>query len=288
MKKILYLLLALLTLVTIAPYTVKAEESKEIIKIDIVVVEPVEGENPVMKGTVKYSTATETIEYKDIGIIWYSNFTGEYLTEQDVFEADNAYSPEIEDETPYTTDVESKGYTFSDDIGIYINNKSTDQAGHFYIGAVKEISILFENVVVGKPVKDAKMVYLVKDASGKEYRFVLGNIEWLEYHDEGSIPVDKDDTFKKGVSYLTGMQDVVYEEGKEEVLMSFQNKYDINTIRNFNGKPLTTAARLLVTATEEENPNTLDNVSASIILSILSLTGLITTTLILRRKVRAN
>lgn len=44
MKKLLYILIALLTVVTIAPYSVKAEESKEINRMDITAVEPVDNE----------------------------------------------------------------------------------------------------------------------------------------------------------------------------------------------------------------------------------------------------
>lgn len=287
MKKIIYLLITLLTVTAVLPYTVKAEESKKIISKNLIVTEPVEGAKPATTATMKYSTKTETIEYKDIEIKWFNLTTDEYLTDEDVYEKDNSYSVEVVNLSQCETDLESKGYTLNDD-DFYINNKSQELNGFFYIGAIKELSISFENVVVGKAVKDAKVIYLIKDAEGQEHKFVLTNLKWLEYGDEGFVPVDNDATFKSGVNYNTEGTFATFEEGSMDLLMQYQAKMDINTVMYFNGKLVTGVDMLVVQAKEEENPNTLDNVSTSIILGILSLTGLVTTTVILRKKTRAN
>lgn len=80
----------------------------------------------------------------------------------------------------------------------------------------------------------------------------------------------------------------MFEERTEDSLKELQSKQDINTKIYFNGKLLDGSPDLFITATDEENPNTLDNISSSLVLAILSLVGLITTTAILRKKVRAN
>lgn len=199
MKKNLFLFLIILTLFIFIPNKVSA--AVELNKIEGIVVEPKAGEHPVFTADFIISNGIDEVKYEDIEIIWRHVQDDEEMTSQDVFNSLEAYSLEIKDFDAIISDLESKGYSLSDDSESYVNGYAMDEYNYFVVDGLDEVNLEILGLNVGHKQKDTAVRYTI--TIGEEiYSFVFGPFDWGIKTDDGVVRMDQDDTFKANQKYV--------------------------------------------------------------------------------------
>ena len=283
MKKNGFLFLIAFALFILLPVNVFASE--EFTKYEIILDDPVAGEVPSSTAKVVYSNDSTSVEY-DVNLIWYSASDGAISAELSADEKivdDTIYVFDLteEDYNNIAEDFTIKGYSKSQNIETYINNYKIyntfdDPKLHqyYYVGGITEHHIYVDTPVAGAtPSETAKIV--IKTANNT-YEYTL-TIEWVEVNTYEPV----ESVFEVGKTYDLSIKDLVNADiATEDEYNNLNEKADFRTRNFINDQELTPEnvnlfGPLEEQTQQEENPNTFDGITNSILIGILSLIGLV-------------